>query len=155
MSTRAPRRRRLAAGAALLVLAGCARERAAEPEEIEPVEIRGGPTSAMTPEQDEVAADSGEESLIGVLPGGFPQSFPLPPSASVVDFGTETDRFVVLRTTLSRSEAESQLARRLDASGWEQAGDRWTRIRGRDRVVVRFDRGAAGQTLIRIEYGDR
>lgn len=141
--------------AALLVSGGCASEPATAPEEMEPVEISAGPTSAMTPDSDEVAAGSGDERLIGVLPGGFPESFPLPEPASVVDFGSEHDRFVVLRTTLSRDEASRQLERRLDASGWAAAGDRWTRTKGRDRVVVRFETGTAGQTLVRFEYGSR
>ena len=140
---------------ALLVLGGCAPEPATAPEEMEPVEIGAGPTSAMTPDSDEVAAGSGDERLIGVLPGGFPETFPLPEPASVVDFGSEDDRFVVLRTTLSRDEARRQLARRLDASGWDAAGDPWTRTKGRDRVVVRFETGNAGQTLVRFEYGSR
>ncbi|HVS62930.1 MAG TPA: hypothetical protein VMT85_05405 [Thermoanaerobaculia bacterium] len=146
------------AGALLLVAlvasGGCAPEPASEPEEMEPVEISAGPTSAMTPDSDEVAS-SGDEMLIGALPGGFPESFPLPEPASVVDFGSEHDRFVVLRTTLSRDEARRQLARRLDASGWAAAGDPWTRTKGRDRVVVRFETGNAGQTLVRVEYGSR
>jgi hypothetical protein len=145
----------LLAAVLLSSLVACAPEAPVEPERIEPVEISGGPTSAMTADSDEVAADSGEEGLIGVLPGGFPESLPLPTPASVVDFGTESDRFVVLRTSLSRDAAQSQLASRLDASGWAPAGDRWTRTKGRDRVVLRFETGDAGQTLIRIEYGSR
>lgn len=135
-----------------LSLVACAPEAPGEPEKIETVEITGGPTSAMTADSDEVAASDGSEDLIGVLPGGLPETLPLPTPASVVDFGTENDRFVVLRTTLSREAAQSQLASKLDRAGWAVAGDRWTRTKGRDRVVFRFERGEAGQTLVRVEY---
>ncbi|HVS15299.1 MAG TPA: hypothetical protein VMV46_15330 [Thermoanaerobaculia bacterium] len=134
-------------------LAACAPRSEADPEAaIETVEVGAGPTAAMTAEGDQAAAASSDEGLIGVLPGDFPPDLPLVEPASVIDFGTATDRFVVLRTGLARSAAEAQLARRLDAAGWASAGDRWTRSRGRDTVRIAFESGRAGQTLVRIRY---
>jgi hypothetical protein len=87
-----------------------------------------------------------------VLPGDFPPDLPLVQPASVIDFGTATDRFVVLRTSLSRAEAEAQLARKLDAAGWASGGERWTRTRGRDSVRIAFETGKAGETLVTVRY---
>lgn len=128
----------------------------AEPEVIEAEDIGGGPTAAMTPEGDAVAAPSAAANeLAGVLPGGVPRDLPIYRPSSVVDFEGGESAEVPGRVTLDSPDSaptvSAWLQAQLDASGWTDAGDPWVRQKG-NRTVHITVRGQGSGSRIEIAF---
>jgi hypothetical protein len=117
--------------------------------ELETVDVAPPPDANVDPSRD-VQERRRAETFAGVLPEAFPQGFPLPPGASLVDQGP---RWVELLVGRRSATVEPQYLAQLRAAGW-----RVTTAGGQHRVErrgtsVRARLSAAGpSTRIRLDY---
>lgn len=143
----------------LVVVLGAACDRSAAkhrgPQELETVEVTGGPDAELSTDFDAQARQVAIE-VGGVLPSDFPSDLPVFSPSSVVDFGQlPTGRsFVEVDSPVPVAEVRSSLASQLQRSGWsvEAIGDAGnTYSKGSHRVHLTLTDLTAA-TRIRYEY---
>jgi len=95
------------------------------------------------------------EVFSGVLPGGFPRSFPLPPHSTLVDQGGGPGGpWVELLVPQKTAAVRDPYLQRLRAGGWgptAAGADAWRCDRGGSRVRVLL-RAQGPSTRVRLEY---
>ena len=139
----------------LAIGCGGSERRAAEPKELETVDVGEAYDASLTTDTDQkerrVRSDIG-----GVLPSDFPEHLPVFTPSSIVDLGHSEagSGFVEVDTAVPISEVRSSLAARLQQSGWQveaigEGGNTYQRDGRRVRVTL-SELGSG--TRIRYEY---
>ena len=124
-------------------------------QELETVEVGGGPDAELTTELDEKARQVAVE-VGGVLPSDFPSDLPVFLPSSVVDFGQlpAGGSFVEVDSPVPVDEVRSSLASQLQRSGWSVeaiGGASNTYSKGGHRVRLTLT-DLTSATRIRYEY---
>jgi len=122
------------------------------PAELDTVDVAPAADAGLSTEHD--AQDTRPaEAIAGILPGGFPQDFPLPQPASLVDFGpSEGGRhYILVQTPEAPATVRAALTRRLARAGWAAEADGVGYLNGERRMRVTFEDARPG-TRVRVEY---
>lgn len=127
-------------GVVVVVALGCAREDPGTEQasnEIPLEDVAPPVDAAIDVDADPKAIARGGESLGGVLPSDFPETFTLPRPASIIDLAEEGDEaVVVLRTPSTPGAVASFFAKELPRGGWSEEGGVWRREGRQVRVLL-------------------